>query len=146
LLAESDIAFLEGVSPDLHKQLRNALEWSPLAATVVDGAPVSLCYTGALTETLWDISIHTLEAYRGRGFAVPCIAYMVGHMRERKKEPMWSAFASNRASLRLAAKLGFVEVDRMAVFLPPGSADLRTTQSINRETAQWPSLVKLGAD
>jgi len=72
-----------------------------------------------LTETLCDISIDTLEAYRGRGFAAPCIAYMVALMRERKKEPMWSALESNRASRRLAAKLGFVEVDRMSVFLPP---------------------------
>lgn len=122
LLTSGEVAALS----ELSDELRSAFEivvrrGQPLAATIVEGAPVSFCYAGSVTESLWDISIDTLDAYRRRGFAAMCAAYMLRHMRKQGKEPVWGAMETNQASLRLAAKLGFVPVDRVVVFEPPNA-------------------------
>jgi GNAT superfamily N-acetyltransferase len=121
LLAPLDLAALAHLPADLLAELVLASQRSLIAATFVDGGPVSFCYVVAETESLWDISIDTLAEYRGRGYAALCVAYLIGLMRERGKQPVWGAEESNPPSLRLAAKLGFVPVDRLLVFQPtPG--------------------------
>ena len=90
-----------------------------MAATIVAGEAVSFCYAGSVTEQLWDISIDTLAEHRRRGYAALCVAFMVNHMRKQGKEPVWGALETNDASLGLAAKLGFVPVDRVVVFERP---------------------------
>jgi hypothetical protein len=40
---------------------------------------------------------------------------MTTRMREEHREPIWSALASNTASLRVARRIGFEAVDRIAV-------------------------------
>jgi len=122
LLTRKEVASIAGLPSELRSELEVAARWSPVAATVVDGRPVSFCYAGSETESLWDISIDTLEGYRRRGFAALCVAYMISHMRAVGKEPVWGAYESNDASLGLAAKLGFEAVDRLVVFQPPTSA------------------------
>jgi GNAT superfamily N-acetyltransferase len=92
--------------------------------------PVAFCYPVFETETLWDVSVDTLEAWRRRGLARACVEFLIDHMRRHGKEPVWGALVSNTASLALAASLGFGPVDRLAVFskekrsllspLPPG--------------------------
>ena len=105
--------------PDLLSELRLAALSSPIA-TGLDGArPVSFCYAASQTESLWDIAIDTLEEYRNFGHAARCVAYMVEYMCRRGKTPVWGAEEWNRASLGLAAKLGFVPVDELVVFHPP---------------------------
>lgn len=121
LLARKELESLAGLPSELKSELEAAARWSPVAATVVDSRPVSFCYPGSQTESLWDISIDTLEGYRRRGFAASCVAYMITHMRAVGKEPMWGAYESNEASLGLAVKLGFEAVDRLVVFQPPTS-------------------------
>jgi predicted GNAT family acetyltransferase len=64
---------------------------------------------------LWDISIDTLAGYRNKGYAAACVAYMIELMRRQKKQPVWGSYETNEASLRLAAKLGFVAVDTIMV-------------------------------
>jgi RimJ/RimL family protein N-acetyltransferase len=47
---------------------------------------------------------------------------LIRHMRDTAcKEPVWGALESNVPSMRLAAKLGFVPVDRVFVFEPTRS-------------------------
>src|SRR5262245_6238660 len=88
----------------------------PVAAVWADGLPVSFCYPVVQTETFWDISIDTLEAYRGRGFAARAVRAMIRHMRRAGKAPVWGALETNGPSLAVARKLGFVEVGRLGVF------------------------------
>lgn len=105
--------------PDnLRRQFTSAAAHSPIAATFVDGEPVSFCYAGSITESLWDISIDTLEAHRRRGYAALCVSHLIRHMRARGKQPVWGAVEENPASWRLARKLGFVPVDELALFEP----------------------------
>lgn len=115
LLAASEIEALKNLPLDLPEELTEACRYSPVAATIVDGAPVSFCYAGSQTESLWDISIDTLEGYRNKGYAAACVAYMIELMYRQNKQPVWGALETNEASLRLAAKLGFVAVDRIMV-------------------------------
>ena len=129
---EGEVRLLSGpeglrvLPPELRAGLRAELEGAlgrgtPLAATFVEGAPVSFCYVAAETEGLWDISIDTLDAYRRRGYAAACASFMVRHMRETTgKEPVWGALETNAASMNLAASLGFVPVDRYYVLEPAG--------------------------
>jgi GNAT superfamily N-acetyltransferase len=100
---------------DLTGELTAVAGYAPIAATFVDGRPVSLC-TATETETLFDIGIDTLAGYRGRGYAVQCAAFMIAHQRARGLRPVWGAMEDNRASQRVAEKLGFVPIDRLAVW------------------------------
>lgn len=107
----------------LPEGLRNEIAWALPRATVAvafsDGLPASICYSCWETETLWDISIDTVPEFRRRGLAEACTAFLIRTMRERGKEPVWGAEDSNVPSLRLAAKMGFVPVDRLILFAPP---------------------------
>ncbi len=114
---EMDLA--PDLPPDLRAELEIAFLVSRVAATLVGGRPVSFCYAGSATESLWDISIDTLEAYRRKGYAALCAAYMVDQMYRQQKRPVWGAEEANTPSMGLARKLGFVPVDRVLVFHPP---------------------------
>jgi RimJ/RimL family protein N-acetyltransferase len=107
----------------LAEELAIGAEDSPIAAAFVDGRPVSFCYAGAITETLWDISIDTLPDHRRRGWAALCVAHLIHHMRALGKQPVWGSDVANPASWRLARKLGFVAVDEVALFEPPEHGD-----------------------
>jgi RimJ/RimL family protein N-acetyltransferase len=107
------------VPAELAEELAIGAEGSPVAATFVEGRPVSFCYAGAITETLWDISIDTLPEHRRRGHAALCVAHLIHHMQTMGKQPVWASIPENPASWMLARKLGFVPVDEVALFEPP---------------------------
>lgn len=104
---------------ELAAELADAAEGSPIAAALADGWPVSFCYAGSITETLWDISIDTLPEHRRRGYAALCVTHLIHHMHARGKQPVWASVIGNPASWMLARKLGFVPVDEVALFDPP---------------------------
>lgn len=106
--------------PDgIRSEIGWALPRTTVAVALSDGLPASICYSCRETETLWDISIDTMPELRRRGFAEACTAFLMRTMRERGKEAVWGAEDSNLPSLRLAAKIGFVPVDRLILFSPP---------------------------
>jgi hypothetical protein len=88
----------------------------PVAAAWIDGQPVAFCYPVLQTDTLWDVSVDTLEGFRGLGLAGRVARAMVRHMRSRGKAPVWGAVETNAASLRVARQLGFVDAGRLMVF------------------------------
>jgi GNAT superfamily N-acetyltransferase len=116
LIALPELEAIVSLPPDLKEELTAAARRSAVAATFAGGIPVSFCYAGAQTESLWDISIDTLPGYRNQGYAAVCVAYMIEYMNQRGKQPVWGAEESNVASLSLAAKLGFAAVDQLIVF------------------------------
>ena len=121
LIPSLEMVDLESLPPDLRSELEDAARISPIAAAFVGGHPVSFCYAGSQTESLWDVSIDTLDEHRNRGHAGRCVAYMIEHMRQRGKQPVWGAEETNAPSLALAAKLGFVPVDELVVFHAPAN-------------------------
>lgn len=100
------------VTGDLRDELEDALANGPVAATCVDGMPVSFCY-GTESETWWDVAIDTLEPFRRRGLAAAAFERMMELMTDRGKQPVWGALESNIASMKLAKRLGFVPCDRL---------------------------------
>jgi hypothetical protein len=88
----------------------------PMAAAWADGRPVSFCYPVWQTETLWDVSIETLEPYRRLGLGARAARTLIRHMRMTGRAPVWGALETNSASRALAARLGFLEAGGIAVF------------------------------
>jgi GNAT superfamily N-acetyltransferase len=115
LLRAEDPLDLGHVPRDLRRELEHAFSFSPLAVACVADVPVAFCYAGWVTETLWDVSIDTLERWRNRGYAGAAAAALLRAMRSRGKRAVWGALASNEPSLRLAARLGFRPVSRVVV-------------------------------
>jgi hypothetical protein len=107
---------LDHLPPGLHHEMTQARLLGPVGAAFVDRAPVSFCYPVWTTESLWDLSIDTLEGHRRHSLAACTVGFMVDRMRTTRHEPVWGALASNGPSLRLAAKLGFVPIDEVVVF------------------------------
>ena len=90
-----------------------------LALHLADGRPVSLCIALAVTETLWDVGVETDPAHRRRGCAKACFAALAHHLAADGLRPMWGAAEENAASLALAASLGFVPDERIALLTRP---------------------------
>ncbi|MBK9315418.1 MAG: GNAT family N-acetyltransferase [Acidobacteria bacterium] len=116
LLSKDELEAVRILPHDLRDELTAASRYSPLAGVIVDGTPVSFCYAAAQTETLWDISIDTLQEYRNQGYGAAAVTFLIDHMKKLGKKPVWGAEDSNIPSLRLAARLGFVIVDKLLVF------------------------------
>ena len=106
--------------PDgLRAEILTAADYSPIAAGLAAGVPVAFCYATSITESLWDVSIDTLEEHRRRGHAAHAFALMAATMGALGKWPVWGAADDNVASLALAARLGFVKAERLALFERP---------------------------
>jgi hypothetical protein len=112
------------VPSTLGDELRSAESTgTPIAAAFESGRPAAFCYAGSITETLWDVSIDTLEPYRRRGHAMRAVSFLVEHYQAQGKQPVWGALVSNGASASLAARLGFAPVGALSVFSAPRAVD-----------------------
>ncbi|HET9480469.1 MAG TPA: GNAT family N-acetyltransferase [Candidatus Polarisedimenticolia bacterium] len=118
LLAQDEAGLLSHLPGPLCAEMAREIRARPIAAAFAGGRAAACCAASWLTESLGDVSIETLEEHRGRGLATACADLMIDTMRRSGREPVWGAFVSNTASLRLAAKLGFEPVGELAVFRP----------------------------
>jgi hypothetical protein len=110
---------------ELREELREAAaRGAGIAAALAEGLPVSFCYAGSVTESLWDISIDTLEPWRRSGYAARAVAFEVARLATLGKYPVWGALESNAASRGLAQTLGFVPADEIWVFTAPDAPAL----------------------
>ncbi len=82
------------------------------AGAVVEGRLTGLAHTNAVTARYADIGVATRKEFRRRGFASAAASIVAMRIQERGLVPVWSAGEDNDASLRIAARLGFVEVSR----------------------------------
>jgi len=112
--------FVPGALPD--RDVPPPLEPMPIAASWSAGRPVSFCYPALRTESWWDVSIETLEAYQRQGHAARAVRAMARYMWRTGRAPVWGATVANIPSLSLARRLDFQEVGRVCVFTPPRDA------------------------
>jgi GNAT superfamily N-acetyltransferase len=119
LLPAAEVRALDGTPPDLARDLALAKESAPVAVAFEGGRAVGFCYAGWETESLWDVSVDTVQGYRNRGYATASAERLIERMAARGRRPVWGALESNEPSRRVASKLGFVAVDRLVVFFPP---------------------------
>lgn len=82
------------------------------AAAIVGDEIVAMAHTAAQSAAYADIGVATLPPWRGRGFATAAAALVVQQVQATGKTPTWSTGATNAASLKVAATLGFVETTR----------------------------------
>jgi GNAT superfamily N-acetyltransferase len=118
-MSRDELGGWSDIPDDLREELREAEAETTVFAAFAGERPAAFCYAGAVTESLWDLSIDTLEPYRRQGYATRCAAFVIEHMRAAGKRPVWGSLVSNVASTQLAAKLGFVPVDTIFVFTRP---------------------------
>lgn len=115
-LGRADITSLQHLPSDTFDELLDVAQDGVIIVAAFDGnLPVAFAYVASETETLWDVSIDTLESYRRRGYASAAAIALMHLMMQRGKTAVWGALESNLASRALALHLGFVEVDRLWV-------------------------------
>jgi predicted GNAT family acetyltransferase len=103
--------------------MRVLLEEGIVACAVVAGRIVATARTAARTQRHAELGVFTQEAYRRRGFATAATSLVAQRVQEAGQIPVWSAGAHNVASLRVAHKVGFVEVSRRVyVILEPAAS------------------------
>jgi RimJ/RimL family protein N-acetyltransferase len=80
----------------------------PLIALVEDGRAVSVCLSSCISTKAHESGVGTLEVYRGRGYAGKVVAAWAELVRNLGRIPFYSTNWENRASQRVAEKLGAV--------------------------------------
>lgn len=116
LLLPAD-APLDHLPAPLARELRAA--HAPIWCAYVDGLPVAFAYAPWRSARWFDVSVDTLPGARQLGLGTIVATAMIRDERARGREPVWGADEDNAASLRLAARLGFVATDELWVAAPP---------------------------
>jgi len=99
---------LEMVPDPLRQELGIAFETGSVMCMVVDGQPVSFASAPLCSESYFDLSVDTLEAFRNRGYARFCAAAVIRAEMDKGRSPVWGAKDSNLPSLRAGQSLGFL--------------------------------------
>lgn len=87
-------------------------EPQPLLGVVVAGCLLSLAHSSRRTEEACELGIETLSEARRKGYALAATVAWTVAIRAEGLIPIYSAFAENSASLRLAAASGYREFVR----------------------------------
>ena len=115
-LTLADLDLLESAPLELRSSLwrdtRRLLAGGIVACAIVSNRVVATALVAACSDCYADIGVYTREGYRGRGYATAAASLVAQAVQESGRIPLWGAGAHNRASLRVAAKLGFREVSR----------------------------------
>jgi RimJ/RimL family protein N-acetyltransferase len=83
-------------------------EHAPVVARVVDGIAVAVCSSARITARAAEAGVHTVEAYRGRGYGVEVVRGWAEAVRASGRLPLYSTSWDNTASQAVAGKLGAV--------------------------------------
>jgi RimJ/RimL family protein N-acetyltransferase len=81
---------------------------APCVGVVVDDRLVSIAHSSRQTPATCELGINTLPAARRRGYAAAATALWTAIVQQHGLVPIYSAFAWNTASLRLAQAVGYV--------------------------------------
>lgn len=81
---------------------------APCIGVVVAGRLVSIAHSSRQTPFACALGINTLPEARGRGYAAAATTVWTAIVQRQGQEPLYSAFAWNTASLRLAQSVGYL--------------------------------------
>lgn len=94
--------------PNALSQEENPLRPDVIALAAVDGGqPVAVAGASADGETLWQVGIDVLPAYRSRGLGKALVECLCAHIVEQGKLPFYGAAAANLHSQNIAVRCGF---------------------------------------
>ena len=94
------------------------LRESVAAGAVVDGRLVAIAFAAAMSTRHADVGVATLSPWQRQGLATAAAALVCAGIQATGRTPVWSTGEDNQASLRVAGKLGFVEVLRRVYVIP----------------------------
>ena len=80
----------------------------PVAAVMVDGYPVSICFSARASDAAAEAGVETAERFRGRGLASRVTAAWALAVRASGRVPLYSTSWTNSPSLAVARKLGLI--------------------------------------
>jgi hypothetical protein len=80
----------------------------PVAAIMVDGYPVSICFSARASDAAAEAGVETAERFRGRGLASRVTAAWALAIRASGRVPLYSTSWTNSPSLAVAHKLGLI--------------------------------------
>jgi hypothetical protein len=74
------------VPTELVDELSDVAEEGVIVVAAFDGTlPVAFSYVASETETLWDVSIDTVESHRRRGYASAAVLHLMHLMKSAVK-------------------------------------------------------------
>jgi len=86
---------------------------------MVENEPASIAFSAYLHGSDLEIGIETAEKHRGSGLAFAACVALIRYCIEKGMTPIWSCKLDNTASMKLAQRLGFVEIVRFPYYCIP---------------------------
>ncbi len=114
-LTEKDRALVEAFEPDTHDDYFRP-ERQPLIGVVISGQLLSLAHSSRRTLEACELGIDTLPEARRKGYARASTMVWTQVILQERSVPLYSADASNIASLHLADAAGYRAFARLATF------------------------------
>ncbi len=115
LLTEKDRSLVEAFEPDAHDYYFRP-ERQPLIGVVKSGQLLSLAHSSRRMQEACELGIDTLPEARRKGYALAATIVWTQAVLQERLVPIYSADASNTASLRLADAAGYRAFARLATF------------------------------
>lgn len=107
-ITKENARVLSTAFPWLRRRILDGIDVGPVVVSLVDDAVVSACYCARLSSSAAEAGVVTPEPFRRRGHATAAVAGWARAVRERGLLPLYSTTWENRASQRVASKLGTV--------------------------------------
>jgi GNAT acetyltransferase len=108
LITKENASILKNGFPRMLRHVLAGSDIGPVAAVVIAGSPVSICYCARLTSSGAEAGVETREAMRRRGYATKAVAGWAAAIYERGLLPLYSTSWENLASLGVARALEMV--------------------------------------
>ncbi len=89
--------------------LSHIAEHQPVVVMVADGMAVAACSSARITAQVAEASVHTIETYRGCGYAAEAVRGWAAALRATGRLPLYSTWWENIASQAVAKKLRAVQ-------------------------------------
>lgn len=114
-LTEKDRALIEAFEPDARDYYFRP-ERQPLIGVVISGQLLSLAHSSRRTPEACELGIDTRAFARRKGYALAATIVWTQAILQERLVPIYSADASNTASLHLADAAGYQPFARLAIF------------------------------
>ena len=121
LLTASDAPLIEAFEADSSGYFLDPIH-APCLGVIVAGRLVSVAHSSRRTSLACELGINTAPDARRRGYATTAVRAWTDAILREELTPIYSAFAHNTASLRLAAASGYIQVSA-GVYGPISQAD-----------------------
>ncbi len=93
------------------KNIKELLIRGIIAGVIINKKLVSISHTFAITEKYADVGTYTLKHYRARGYSTITATLVCSKLQKRGIMPVWGTGKDNRASKKVAEKLGFHKIN-----------------------------------